>query len=78
MQPISFNYDIFYFIFIKTKKKILMFKSKIVYYYDEEFGTFNYSTSHPMKPIRVAITDDLVHHYGLHKYMDSIVNFILI
>ena len=51
-----------------------MFKSKIVYYYDEEFGTFNYSTSHPMKPIRVAITDDLVHHYGLHKYMDSIVN----
>lgn len=55
-----------------------MFKSKIVYYYDEEFGTFNYSTSHPMKPIRVAITDDLVHHYGLHKYMDSIVNFIFI
>ena len=53
-----------------------MFKSKIVYYYDEEFGTFNYSTSHPMKPIRVAITDDLVHHYGLHKYMDSIVKFL--
>ena len=69
---------IFFISYLLKLKKILMFKSKIVYYYDEEFGTFNYSTSHPMKPIRVAITDDLVHHYGLHKYMDSIVNFILI
>lgn len=54
------------------------FKHNITYYYDDEFGTFNYSTSHPMKPLRVAITDDLVGHYGLKKYMNCIVfNIIL-
>lgn len=51
------------------------FKHDITYYYDDEFGTFNYSTSHPMKPLRVAITDDLVGHYGLKKYMNCIVRF---
>jgi len=49
------------------------FRHNITYYYDDEFGTFNYSTSHPMKPLRVAITDDLVGHYGLKKYMNCIV-----
>lgn len=43
-----------------------MFKKKVCYYFDEELGTFNYSTSHPMKPIRVAMTDDLIRNYGLH------------
>jgi histone deacetylase 1/2 len=52
---------------LKLTDIILMnnFKKKVTYYYDEEFGTFNYSTTHPMKPLRVAITDDLVGHYGL-------------
>ncbi|CAD8052605.1 unnamed protein product [Paramecium primaurelia] len=49
-----------------------LFKQKVTYYYDEEFGTFNYSTTHPMKPLRVAITDDLVGHYGLKQYMNCI------
>lgn len=48
-------------------------KHRVTYYYDEEFGTFNYSTTHPMKPLRVAITDDLVGHYGLKKYMNCMV-----
>lgn len=54
------------------------FKHRVTYYYDEEFGTFNYSTTHPMKPLRVAITDDLVGHYGLKKYMNCIVTYFTI
>jgi histone deacetylase 1/2 len=42
-----------------------MFNKKVTYYYDEDFGTYTYSTQHPMKPLRVAITDDLVKHYGM-------------
>ena len=49
------------------------FKKDIVYYYDEDFGTYTYSTQHPMKPLRVTITDDLIRNYGLDKYMDEIV-----
>lgn len=49
------------------------FKKNITYYYDDEFGTFNYSTTHPMKPLRVAITDDLVGYYGLKPHMNLMV-----
>lgn len=50
-----------------------MFKNKITYYFDEEFGTFNYSTAHPMKPLRVAMTDELIKNYGLDKMMNCMV-----
>jgi len=52
-----------------------MFKSnkKVVYYFDEEYGTFTYSTAHPMKPLRVAMTDELIRQYGMDKHMFHIV-----
>ena len=49
------------------------FSKNVVYYYDEDFGTYTYSTLHPMKPLRVTITDDLIRNYGLNKHMDEIV-----
>lgn len=63
-EPLNFSLAVN---ILKLTDIILMnnFKKKVTYYYDEEFGTFNYSTTHPMKPLRVAITDDLVGHYGL-------------
>jgi histone deacetylase 1/2 len=48
-------------------------KKKVAYYFDEEIGTFNYSTQHPMKPIRVAMTDDLIRNYGLIGHMNEFV-----
>jgi acetoin utilization deacetylase AcuC-like enzyme len=52
-----------------------MFKSskKVVYYFDEEYGTFTYSTAHPMKPLRVAMTDELIRQFGMHKHLTQIV-----
>jgi histone deacetylase 1/2 len=45
----------------------------VVYYFDEDFGTYHYSTAHPMKPIRVEMTDELIRKYELDKHMDRIV-----
>lgn len=33
---------------------------KVCYYYDDSIGCFNYASNHPMKPLRVAMTDSLV------------------
>jgi histone deacetylase 1/2 len=49
------------------------FKKNVVYYYDDMIGTFNYSVGHPMKPLRVAMTDELVRKYELYPKMDVIV-----
>ncbi|EPZ33497.1 histone deacetylase 3 [Rozella allomycis CSF55] len=44
-------------------------KDKIAYFYNEEVGNFHYGVGHPMKPHRLALTHNLVLHYGLHKKM---------
>lgn len=49
------------------------FNKDVVYYYDDMIGTFNYAIGHPMKPLRVAMTDELVKKYELHPKMDIIV-----
>ncbi len=52
------------------------FNKNIVYTYDDSIGTFSYSIGaygHPMKPLRVAMTNELIKQYKLDKEMESIV-----
>lgn len=42
-------------------------KSKVSYYYDEDFSVFQVSEGHPMKPLRIKMTDTLINSYGLDK-----------
>lgn len=37
--------------------KMMNFKKDVVYYFDEMIGTYHYAFAHPMKPLRVAMTD---------------------
>ncbi|KAH0791487.1 acetylpolyamine aminohydrolase [Histomonas meleagridis] len=52
----------------KTSQKP-MSKPRVAYFYDEEIGNFYYDEKHPMKPVRVRMTHDLVLAYGLHKHL---------
>jgi hypothetical protein len=36
-------------------------------------GTYHYAFAHPMKPLRVAMTDEIVKKYELDKNFDTIV-----
>lgn len=38
---------------------------KVAYYFDDNLGCFNYAPGHPMKPLRVAMTDNLIKEYKL-------------
>jgi histone deacetylase 1/2 len=51
---------------------MLGFKKDVVYYFDEMIGTFHYAYAHPMKPLRVAMTDEIVRKYEMQKSFDSI------
>lgn len=44
--------------------------NNVVYFYDQEIGTFHYAAGHPMKPLRVRMTHSLVVNYELYKKMD--------
>lgn len=46
------------------------FNKDVVYYFDESIGTYNYG-NHPMKPFRIAMTDNLLKAYGMDQYMDE-------
>jgi histone deacetylase 1/2 len=48
------------------------FKKDVVYYFDDMIGTFHYSYGHPMKPLRVAMTDEIVRQYKLDNHFDTI------
>ena len=48
-------------------------KKDVVYYFDEMVGTYHYAYAHPMKPLRVAMTDEIVKKYELDKHFDTIV-----
>eukprot|EP00825_Cyclidium_porcatum_P024013 TRINITY_DN26573_c0_g1_i1.p1 TRINITY_DN26573_c0_g1~~TRINITY_DN26573_c0_g1_i1.p1 ORF type:complete len:444 (+),score=63.19 TRINITY_DN26573_c0_g1_i1:191-1522(+) len=40
-------------------------KKNVAYYYDSKIGSFSYGNGHPMKPLRVTMTHDLIKAYGL-------------
>ena len=40
---------------------------KVAYYFDETIGCYNYAQCHPMKPLRVAMTDTLIKAYNIDK-----------
>jgi histone deacetylase 1/2 len=44
--------------------------SRVSYYYHKEIGNFYYGPNHPMKPLRVKITHELIKSYGLLSKMD--------
>jgi len=46
-----------------------MSKKRVTYFYDPGVGNFYYGANHPMKPHRLALTHNLILHYGLHKKM---------
>jgi histone deacetylase 3 len=45
-------------------------KQRVAYFYDADVGNFHYGPSHPMKPQRLALTNNLVLNYGLYKKME--------
>lgn len=42
---------------------------RVSYYYSPGVSDYHYGMRHPMKPARLALTNHLVHGYGLHEYM---------
>lgn len=40
---------------------------RVVYFYDDEVGNFNYGRCHPMKPHRIRMTHSLVLGYDIYK-----------
>uniref|UniRef100_T1J382 Histone deacetylase n=1 Tax=Strigamia maritima TaxID=126957 RepID=T1J382_STRMM len=45
-------------------------KKRVCYYYDSKIGNYYYGACHPMKPIRIQITHDLIVNYGLYQKME--------
>ena len=43
---------------------------KVAYFYDANVGSIYYGPGHPMKPIRMKMTHQLVLSYGLYKKLD--------
>ena len=39
--------------------------SKVAYYFDDEIGTFFYGQYHPMKPLRMKITHEMLKAYDI-------------
>ena len=52
-------------------------KKDVVYYVDDMIGTYHYANNHPMKPFRVAMTDELVRSYGMDQCVNQIVPFTI-
>jgi len=44
--------------------------SRVSYYYNKEIGNFHYGLNHPMKPLRVNMTHELIKNYDLLSKMD--------
>jgi hypothetical protein len=45
-------------------------KERISYFYNPDVADYHFGAGHPMKPPRLALTNQLVLGYGLHKKMD--------
>jgi len=52
----------------------MMPKRTVSYFFDSEIGLYQYANGHPMKPLRVAMTDELIKGYGLHPKMKIYVD----
>ena len=51
-------------------------KKSVSYFFDSEIGLYQYANGHPMKPLRVAMTDELIQKYGLYPKMKIYVRLI--
>ena len=47
-------------------------KSKVSYYYDEDFTVYQISDNHPIKPLRVKMTDTLIRAYEMDTKMHAL------
>ena len=47
--------------------------SRIAYYFNEETGNFYYGPFHPMKPLRVKITHEMLKAYGILPKFNRII-----
>jgi acetoin utilization deacetylase AcuC-like enzyme len=47
-------------------------KSKVSYYFDEEFACFNVPADFMMKPLRIKLTDSLIKSYEMDTMLDNI------
>ena len=45
-------------------------KKRVSYYFDEEIGIYTFKKGHPMRPLRIKITDELVRSYEMDKLME--------
>ena len=45
-------------------------KKRVSYYFDEEIGIYTFKKGHPMWPLRMKITDELVKSYEMDKLME--------
>ncbi len=45
-------------------------RKKISYFHDPDVTNYYYGEGHPMKPVRMALTNNLVVNYGLAKKMN--------
>ena len=48
-------------------------KRKVAYVYSPEIENYNYGPDHPMKPKKVAMTNDIVEHFDLLQHMSLYV-----
>jgi len=44
--------------------------NKVTYHHNENVSNFHFGQTHPMKPFRLALTNQMVIGYGLHELMD--------
>ena len=56
----------------------LMSNNKVVsYFYDSDIGLYHYANGHPMKPLRVTMTDELIQKYNLYSKLQIYVKLII-
>ena len=46
---------------------------RVAYFFDESIGSYNYANGHPMKPLRVAMTDTLIKSYEIDTKLNRFV-----
>jgi len=52
----------------------MSYKRDVSYFFDSEIGIYHLANAHPMKPLRVAMTDELIQSYGLYPKMKIYVS----
>jgi histone deacetylase 1/2 len=44
-------------------------RNRIGYFFDEEIGIYTFKKGHPMRPLRMKITDELIRSYEMDQKM---------